>query len=140
MAMATSYIPFLLIVIPMWIILLFIVWHSTFDSDRALRRNVIIILSVLSILAAMGFNWFLNSTATGMRFVKTNESNFNNGIERVVKVYSVDGQMVQYYRGRFDIQYDHDRILFDDENGYRHIIYYLTGTVIIDEVDPDFVE
>lgn len=140
MAMALSYISFLLRVITMWIVVIFIVWNTTVDSDRTLRRNVIIILSVLSILAAIGFNWLLNSTAMGMRFVEANEPNFNNDIERVVKVYSVDGQMVQYYRGRFDIQYDHDRILFDDENGYRHIIYYSTGTVIIDEVDPDFVE
>ena len=32
------------------------------------------------------------------------------------------------------MEYDDDRILFDDENGLRHIIYYPTGTVIIDEV------
>ena len=28
---------------------------------------------------------------------------------------------------------DENRILFDDEDGKRHVIYYPTGTIIIDE-------
>ena len=42
--------------------------------------------------------------------------------------------MIAKYEGRFDIEYDDDRILFDDEDGLRHIIYYPTGNVIVDEV------
>lgn len=29
--------------------------------------------------------------------------------------------------------YDSERIIFDDETGKRHIIYFITSTVIIDE-------
>ena len=77
--------------------------------------------------------WYFNSTATGRRAFKSQESNFSNGIERVVRVYDINGQLIAEYDGKFDITYDNDRILFDDENGKRHIIYYPTGTVTIDE-------
>ena len=44
---------------------------------------------------------------------------------------------IQKYDGEFDVTYDNDRILFDDEKGLRHIIYYPTGTVIVDEVEEE---
>lgn len=90
---------------------------------------------ILSIFVLCGFNWYFNSTASGIRALKTQESNFNNGINRRVTVYDVNGNVIQEYEGKFDVEYDDDRILFDDENGLRHIIYYPTGTVIIDEVE-----
>ena len=90
---------------------------------------------ILSIIVLCGFNWYYNSTASGIRALKTQESNFNNGINRKVTVYDVNGNIIQEYEGRFDVEYDDDRILFDDEKGLRHIIYYPTGTVIIDEIE-----
>lgn len=80
------------------------------------------------------FHWYYNSTASGARAVKTQESNFNKGIERKVTVYDMEGDVIKEYEGKFDVDYDDDRIIFDDENNLRHIIYYPTGTVIIDEV------
>ena len=77
--------------------------------------------------------WYYHSTASGRRAYKSQESNFNNGIERVVRVYDVNGQLITEYDGKFDITYDNDRILFDDQNGKRHVIYYPTGTVTVDE-------
>ena len=58
----------------------------------------------------------------------------SGGIERRITVYDVEGDVIAKYEGRFDIEYDDDRILFDDEEGLRHIIYYPTGNVIVDEV------
>ena len=78
-------------------------------------------------------HWYFNNTATGRRAYKSQESNFNNGIERVVRVYDVNGKLITEYDGKFDITYDNDRILFDDQNGKRHVIYYPTGTVTVHE-------
>ena len=77
--------------------------------------------------------WYYHSTASGRRVYKSQESNFSNGIERIVKVYDINGKLITEYDGKFDITYDDDRILFDDENGKRHVIYYPTGTVTVDE-------
>ena len=49
-------------------------------------------------------------------------------------VYDVNGKLIEKYEGKFDVETDHDNyILFDDEEGRRHIIFYKTGTVIVDE-------
>lgn len=72
-------------------------------------------------------------TESGKRAYKTQQSEFNEGIERIVKVYDMEGDLIAQYEGRFDVEYDASRIIFDDENGKRHVIYYSTGTVIIDE-------
>lgn len=77
--------------------------------------------------------WYFGSTETGKRAMKSQESNFNGGIERTVKVYDIKGDIIAEYEGKFDVDYNESRIIFDDENGKRHIIYYKTATVIIDE-------
>ena len=79
--------------------------------------------------------WFYSSTEAGKRDMKTQDSNFNNGIEREVIVYDMDGDIIQTYTGKFDIEYEDERILFDDENGLRHVIYFKTGTVIVNEIE-----
>ena len=75
-----------------------------------------------------------HNTEKGKRAYKDQESNFSNGITRTVTVYDINGEIIEQYRGKFDVETDNPGyILFDDENGKRHIIYYTTGTIIIDE-------
>lgn len=97
-----------------------------------------IIVTIISIGLVVGSvllgNWYFKNTESGKRAIKTQESNFNKGIEREVKVYDVNGELIKEYRGKFDVDYDSNRIIFDDENNKRHVIYYTTGTVIIDEL------
>lgn len=94
-----------------------------------------IIVGLLIIIAAWSIGgWYYTGTEAGKRAVKTQQSNFGGGIERRITVYDVEGDVIAKYEGRFDIEYDDDRILFDDEEGLRHIIYYPTGNVIVDEV------
>lgn len=93
---------------------------------------------IVCIAIAVGIwvaGWFYcTHTEDGKRALKTQQSNFGGGIERRVTVYDIEGDVIAEYRGKFDVEYDNDRILFDDENGMRHIIYYPTGNVIIDEI------
>ena len=89
---------------------------------------------IISLFLLMGMHWYYGSTQSGARAMKSQESNINNGIQRKVTVFDVEGEVIAEYEGKFDIEYDDDRILFDDEKGLRHIIYYPTGTVLIDEV------
>lgn len=116
-----------------------IVGITAFASDYTSykKRNTIIaiiVAVVLSILVLIGLHWYYGSTQSGSRALKSQESNFSDGIQREVKVYDATGNLIKEYKGKFDLEYDNDRILFDDENGNRHIIYYPTGTVLIDEV------
>lgn len=77
-----------------------------------------------------------SNTAAGQRAYKDQQSNFNvNQITREVIVYDINGDIITTYTGKFDIETDNEKyILFDDEDGLRHIIYYTTGTIIVNEV------
>lgn len=96
----------------------------------------VVSIGIAAILCAslyIGMNAYYKNTESGKRALKSQESNFNSGIERIVTIYDVNGNVIKQYEGKFDVEYDDDRILFDDENGKRHVVYYTTGTVAIDE-------
>ena len=105
------------------------------ECTKKVAAATLMVASVLTIATFAGIHWYYNNTAAGQRAFKSQESNFNNGIERTVEVYDATGNLIKSYEGKFDVDYDNDRIIFDDENGKRHIIYYPTGTVIIDETE-----
>ena len=119
------------------VMVIVIVLIVNYDCESNTIRYLISLTITILILAMIwGFAaWLSINTESGRRAYKTQQSNFNGGITREVKVFDIEGDMIAEYRGKFDVQYDHDRILFDDENGNRHIIYYPTGTIIIDEVN-----
>lgn len=97
-----------------------------------------IIICIVITVGIWVAGWFYcTHTEDGKRALKTQQSNFGGGIERKVTVYDIEGDIIAEYRGKFDVEYDNDRILFDDENGMRHIIYYPTGNVIIDEIGAE---
>lgn len=98
--------------------------------------KIIGVTILIAIIAGIWFGlvWYFNNTAAGARALKTQQSNFDNGINRVITVYDIEGDVIQQYEGKFDIDYSDERILFDDEQGNRHIIYFKTGTVIVTEV------
>ncbi len=85
---------------------------------------------VVGIIAGL-FIWYF-STASGQRAVKNWQSNNAGGIERVVKVYSDSGELLEQYEGKIDIQDTEygNKILFDLD-GKRIVIY--NGTVIAEE-------
>ena len=99
----------------------------------AARICIVAVVGVAAIALLFGMRWFFNNTEKGKRAFKTQESNLGGGLEREINVYDMEGDLIATYSGKFDVTHDNSRILFDDENGKRHTIYYSTGTVTIDE-------
>ena len=92
------------------------------------------VLGLVVCAAIVGGVAVYSRTEGGKRAYKDQESNFSGGIKRTVTVYDVNGNVIKWYSGEFDVETGNaDYILFDDQNGKRHIIYYTTGTIIIDE-------
>lgn len=82
-------------------------------------------------------SWYFNNTAEGARALKEQQSNLNNGLNREITIIAADGREVFHYKGRCDIETDHEDnyILFEGEDGLRRMIYYgVTDTVLILEV------
>ena len=92
---------------------------------------------LISLIVWVCVGWYYNSTEAGKRARKSQDSNFNGGIIRRVRVYDMDGDLLAEYTGKFDVDYGDERILFDDENNQRHVIYFKSGTVIVDEIEED---
>lgn len=117
------------------LIIILIALYVGADLESAIGGIITFVIGIILLMCIIfGELWYFNSTESGKRAIKSQESNFKGGITREVKVYDVNGKIIQEYKGKFDIDYDDDRIIFDDEKGNRHVIYYPTGTVIVDEV------
>lgn len=88
----------------------------------------------MAVLFIMASCWQL-TTEEGKRTRKDFRDNASGETPGQVKVYDINGKLIKEYKGTFDIETNCDNyILFNDENGFRHIIYFTTGTVIIDEL------
>lgn len=109
--------------------------YSLMDNDYKIGALGVVAVGMALIAGIWVFgNWWYTSTEEGKRALKTQDSNFNGGITREVMVYDMDGDLLAEYRGKFDIEYSDERIMFDDENGQRHIIYFKSGTVVVNEL------
>lgn len=105
-----------------------------YESEHFVSMCFTVITIVLLCVGTIGGTfWYYNNTESGKRAIKDWQSNTRGGITRIVTVYDINGKVISKYEGKFDVEYDSDRIKFDDEEGKRHIIYYTTGTIIIDE-------
>lgn len=98
-----------------------------------------IIVSVVVIVGIwIGLFWYYNNTASGQRAMKTQKSELGDGLQRELIVYDIQGDIIAHYEGRFDIDFSSEqsgqRIVFDDEQGIRHVIYPGGGIVIVNEV------
>ena len=104
-------------------------------EDKKVMITSLIIMVLVSMCVLCGMLWWYSNTESGKRAMKTQESNFEGGIRRNVKVYDAIGNMLQEFEGTFDVDFNADdrRVLFDDENGKRHLIYFNSGTVIVEE-------
>lgn len=114
---------------------IFLTW--IFCGEGTTTGNILKGCGCVVILAAIiscAF-WWLSATESGKRTQKSWESDTKGGIYRQVRVFDVEGDLVEEYTGKFDVEYSNSRILFDDEQGKRHIVYYTTGTIIIDELN-----
>ena len=119
------------------IIILGVIYFCIDLCDK--KSSVIAITVALIVIIGMWgcvYTYYQN-TESGKRALKTQDSNFHNGIEREVTVYDINGNEIEHFQGKFDVDYSDERVMFDDEYGNRHIIYFKTGTVIINEVEND---
>ena len=93
-----------------------------FDSVAA--KIISVIVGVILILALLlGMFWYFNNTASGQRALLDQKSDFNNGIERTVTVYTANGEVIAQYTGKIDIDTNDGGYVKFDFEGKRYIYY-----------------
>ncbi|WCK53808.1 hypothetical protein PP175_21195 [Aneurinibacillus sp. Ricciae_BoGa-3] len=97
---------------------------------RSTKIGLGVLFAVILIIAGAVY-WYVN-TASGERAIKNFKSNNSGGLERTVRVYGNNGQLIKEYQGKLDIQDTQygNKVLFD-LNGKRVVIY--NATVITEE-------
>lgn len=104
--------------------------------DRPSLGIIALIITIALVLGMIfGGLWYFNNTANGIRALKDQESNLNNGIKREITITAEDGREIYHYIGKCDIETNSDYILFEDENGLRQMIYWgVQDTIIVKEL------
>lgn len=92
------------------------------------KRIRIIILTLTMILALAIFT----GCASCQRACKDCSSDVSGGLERVIKVYTMDGTLMATYEGKFDMATREDGSIEFEYNGKR-IIYYNAIVEIIEK-------
>lgn len=101
-----------------WIAYLF------FDSEYTIWGIVTIIIALAIIVGSfLGLRWYFNNTASGQRALVDQKSDFNNGVERVVNVYTANGDLIAQYSGHIDIDTNDGGYVKFDFEGKRYIYY-----------------
>ena len=88
------------------------------------------ILGVVAILLLLGAIMYNPFTESGLRAIKSLQSDWAGGLERTVTVYDEHGDVLQEWHGTFDLDNNDQEIYFDVE-GRRVVIQ--GGIVIVQE-------
>ena len=82
-----------------------------------------IIAGFISLIALGGLLWYFNCTADGQRQIVDQRSNLSNGLDRVVTVYTADGDVIAQYEGQIDIEANDGGYIKFDFEGKRYMYY-----------------
>lgn len=126
------------VVLTLGIITFCAIWACGCFERRNSGSAIAVILAGIIISSCLwgGTLWYYNNTASGSRALRDQQSELSNGYERTITVMEADGNVVYTYTGKIDIETDNETgyILFDDENGERHIIYKgVTQMILIED-------
>ena len=107
-------------------------------ADHNVRNGLIaLLITAIVVVGAIGVGyWYYNNTARGLRAMKDQQSELNNGLMREIIITAEDGREIFHYKGKCDIETSDGYILFEGEDGLRSMIYYgALETIIVVELE-----
>ena len=93
------------------------------DFSKNGKAISFIIAGFISLIALGGMLWYFNCTADGQRQIVDQRSNLSNGLDRVVTVYTADGDVIAQYEGQIDIEANDGGYIKFDFEGKRYMYY-----------------
>lgn len=96
------------------------------DQSTMVLKKIGAIAAIILVVAIIvgGMMFWLYGTQQGKRAQKDTESNLGDGLKREIILYTRDGDIIEKYIIIGDVEYKNDpyRLVFEDENGFRHTI------------------
>lgn len=114
-----GWVGFISIVIMLFIVA-FLVSMEVGTSGKVAAFAIAICISIATLGIML---WYFNGTADGQRQLVDQRSNFSNGLERVVTVYTADGNVIAQYEGQIDIEANDGGYIKFDFEGKRYMYY-----------------
>ena len=93
------------------------------DFGKSGKAISSIIAGFISLIALGGMLWYFNCTADGQRQIVDQRSNLSNGLDRIVTVYTADGDVIAQYEGQIDIEANDGGYIKFDFEGKRYMYY-----------------
>jgi len=82
-----------------------------------MKKRVLAALIICVVMLSLG------GCASLRRGVVDLKSDFTNGLNRTINVYTADGELIATYSGKIDIEADEGSTVKFDYNGKRYIYY-----------------
>lgn len=105
------------------IMLLIVAFLISMEVETSGKVTIFAVAICISIAILGGMLWYFNGTADGQRQLVDQRSNFSNGLERVVTVYTADGDVIAQYEGQIDIEANDGGYIKFDFEGKRYMYY-----------------
>ena len=86
-------------------------------------RRICVVIGLVSLFSFAG-------CASCDRAIKSCSSDISGGLQRVVNVYSLDGELIATYEGLIDIDNNENGSVMFDLNGKRYVYYNAIVEVI----------
>ena len=86
---------------------------------KKIKNIIIILILVITMTGCASFD----------RGIKDIQSDFTNGLNREINVYSYNGELIASYKGKIDIEINDTKVLFELK-GKRYIYYNAVVEVI----------
>ena len=109
------------IVFAIFAVIISVLGYTIYDSTESVLAIVAAALAIALLLG--GMLWYFNGTASGKRALVDQRSDFSNGMERTIKVYTADGNIIAEYTGKIDIEDNAGGYLLFDFEGKRYTYY-----------------
>lgn len=86
-----------------------------------------IMVPILCALATIGLLvwmlWYFGNTASGQRAMVDQQSDLGNGLNRIVRVYTANGDIIAEFEGKIDIEGNDGGYVLFDYQGKRYTYY-----------------
>ena len=87
-------------------------------------RIMVPTLCVLAIIGLLvGMLWYFGNTASGQRAMVDQKSDLGNGLNRIVRVYTANGDIIAEFEGQIDIEGNDGGYVLFDHQGKRYTYY-----------------
>lgn len=87
------------------------------------RITIPIICVLVTISLLIGMLWYFGNTASGQRAMVDQKSDLGNGLDRIVRVYTANGDIIAEFEGKIDIEGNDGGYVLFDYDGKRYTYY-----------------